>query len=89
MQFHYYETAFVKCLNVTYVFTDYALYKLSTNLQINNRYNILNVALSETRFTEKGEIIEREAGYIFLWLGQKAEEKRESGVGFAIFVIAC
>ena len=48
------------------------------------RYNIPIVALSETRFADEGDLTEREAGYTFFWSGRKAEEKRESGVGFAI-----
>merc|ERR1711911_495501 len=48
------------------------------------RYNIPICALSETRFADEGDLTEREAGYTFFWSGRKAEEKRESGVGFAI-----
>ena len=48
------------------------------------RYNLPIVALSETRFADEGDLTEREAGYTFFWSGKKAEEKRESGVGFAI-----
>ena len=48
------------------------------------RYNLPIVALSETRFADEGDLTEREAGYTFFWSGRKAEEKRESGVGFAI-----
>ena len=48
------------------------------------RYDLPIVALSETRFADEGDLTEREAGYTFFWSGKKAEEKRESGVGFAI-----
>ena len=48
------------------------------------RYKLPIVALSETRFEGEGDLTEREAGYTFFWSGRKADEKRESGVGFAI-----
>ena len=48
------------------------------------RYDLPIVALSETRFADEGDLTEREAGYTFFWSGRKADEKRESGVGFAI-----
>ena len=41
-------------------------------------------ALSETRFSDVGEIKEVGAGYTFFWSGRKSEERREAGVGFAI-----
>ena len=49
-----------------------------------NRYNLPIVALSETRFAGESSLTERGAGYTFFWSGRKEEEKRESGVGFAI-----
>ena len=48
------------------------------------RYNLPIVALSETRFAGEGDLTEREAGYTFFWSGRNEQEKRESGVGFAI-----
>ena len=49
-----------------------------------NRYNLPIVALSETRFAGESSLTEKGAGYTFFWSGRKEEEKRESGVGFAI-----
>ena len=48
------------------------------------RYGIEIAALSETRFAEIGEIKEVGTGYTFFWSGRKTEERRETGVGFAI-----
>ena len=48
------------------------------------RYNIDIAALSETRLAGKGELCERGSGYTFFWSGNGCEERRESGVGFAI-----
>jgi len=48
------------------------------------RYNIDIAALSETRFAGEGELCERGSGYTFFWSGRDAEQKRESGVGFAV-----
>ena len=47
-------------------------------------YGIQIAALSETRFSEVGEIKEVGAGYTFFWSGRKSEERREAEVGFAI-----
>ena len=47
-------------------------------------YGIQIAALSETRFTDVGEIKEVGAGYTFFWSGRKKEERHEAGVGFAI-----
>ena len=44
------------------------------------RYDIQIAALSETRFTDVGEIKEVGAGYTFFWSGRKSEERREAGV---------
>ena len=41
-------------------------------------------ALGENRFAEVVEIKEVGTGYTFFWSGCKSEERRESGVGFAI-----
>ena len=41
-------------------------------------------ALSETRFAGEGELCERGSGYTYFWSGKTPEERRESGVGFAI-----
>ena len=48
------------------------------------RYNIDIAALSETRFADEGQLTESGAGYTFFWCGRNAEDRRESGVGFAI-----
>ena len=48
------------------------------------RYDIDIVALSETRLANEGQVTEVKAGYTFFWKGKTEEEKRESGVGFAI-----
>ena len=47
-------------------------------------YGIEIAALSETRFAEIGEIKEAGAALTFFWKGLKSEERRETGVGFAI-----
>ena len=48
------------------------------------RYNIHFTALSETRLAETGQLKESGAGYTFFWSGRSAEERQESGVGFAV-----
>jgi len=45
-------------------------------------YNLDIVALSETRFPGTGQLSEKD--YTFFWSGLPEEEKRYSGVGFAI-----
>lgn len=47
-----------------------------------SRYSIDICALSETRFPDEGSLDECE--YTFYWIGKGGDEKRESGVGFAI-----
>ena len=47
-------------------------------------YEIQIAALSETRFSDVGEIKQCGARYTFFWSGRKREERREAGVGFAI-----
>ena len=49
-----------------------------------SRYGIHIAALSETRLVEEGQVTEIGAGYTFPWSGRSAEERRESGVGFAV-----
>ena len=41
-------------------------------------------ALIARELKRYNDLTEQEAGYTFFWSGRKAEEKRESGVGFAI-----
>nr|VZI33816.1 unnamed protein product [Spirometra erinaceieuropaei] len=41
-------------------------------------------ALSETRFSEQGQLEEVGAGYTFFWSGRPKAERREAGVAFAI-----
>lgn len=47
-------------------------------------YNIDVAALSETRLTDEGQILEAGAGHTLYWKGKTAEEPRLHGVGFAI-----
>ena len=49
-----------------------------------SRYGIEIAALSETRLAEEGQLTETGAGYTFFWSGRSANERRESGVGFAV-----
>ncbi|XP_053863859.1 LOW QUALITY PROTEIN: uncharacterized protein LOC128825397 [Malaclemys terrapin pileata] len=48
------------------------------------RYNIDIAALSETRLANEGQLSESGGGYTFFWSGRSSDERRESGVGFAI-----
>ena len=48
------------------------------------RYDIDIAALSETRLAKEGQITEVNAGYTIFWKGKPEEDRRESGVGFAI-----
>ena len=48
------------------------------------RYKIDIAALSETRLANEGQLTESGGGYTFFLSGRSAEERRESGVGFAI-----
>ena len=48
------------------------------------RYGIDIAALSETRREEEGQLVETVSKYTFFWIGKSSDEKRESGVGFAI-----
>ena len=41
-------------------------------------------ALSETRFSEEGALVEEGSGYTFYWRGYPEGEPRQHGVGFAI-----
>nr|VZI01100.1 unnamed protein product [Spirometra erinaceieuropaei] len=41
-------------------------------------------ALSETRFSEQGQLEEVGAGYTFFWSGRPKAERRDAGVAFAI-----
>ncbi|VDL96968.1 unnamed protein product [Schistocephalus solidus] len=41
-------------------------------------------ALSETRFSEQGQLEEVGSGYTFFWSGRKKAERRDAGVTFAI-----
>ena len=47
-------------------------------------YQVDIAALSETRFSDKGQLTEIGGGYTFFWSGKKNGERREAGVGFAI-----
>ncbi|BHF80761.1 hypothetical protein SprV_0702388900 [Sparganum proliferum] len=48
------------------------------------RYKVDIVALSETRFSEQGQLEEVGAGYTFFWNGRPRAERRDAGVAFAI-----
>ncbi|BHF69936.1 hypothetical protein SprV_0301298300 [Sparganum proliferum] len=48
------------------------------------RYKVDIAALSETRFSEKGQLEEVGAGYAFFWSGRLRAERRDAGVAFAI-----
>ncbi|VDL98960.1 unnamed protein product [Schistocephalus solidus] len=48
------------------------------------RYKVTIAALSETRFTERGQLEEVGAGYTFFWSGRPKAERRDAGVAFAI-----
>ncbi|BHF65872.1 hypothetical protein SprV_0200888500 [Sparganum proliferum] len=48
------------------------------------RYKVDIAALSETRFSEQGQLEEVGAGYTFFWSGRPRAERREAGVAFAI-----
>nr|VZI47295.1 unnamed protein product [Spirometra erinaceieuropaei] len=48
------------------------------------RYNVDIAALSETRFSEQGQLEEVGAGYTFFWSGRPRAERRDAGVAFAI-----
>ena len=41
-------------------------------------------ALSETRLSGEGSLVEEGGGYVFFWKGYPAGEPRHHGVGFAI-----
>ncbi|BHF69972.1 hypothetical protein SprV_0301301900 [Sparganum proliferum] len=48
------------------------------------RYKVDIDALSETRFSEQGQLEEVGAGYTFFWSGRPRTERRDAGVAFAI-----
>nr|VZI16231.1 unnamed protein product [Spirometra erinaceieuropaei] len=48
------------------------------------RYKVDIAALSETRFSEQGQLQEVGAGYTFFWSGRHRAELRDAGVAFAI-----
>nr|VZI20002.1 unnamed protein product [Spirometra erinaceieuropaei] len=48
------------------------------------RYKVDIAALSETRFSEQGQLEEVGAGYTFFWSGRPRAERRYAGVTFAI-----
>nr|VZI26919.1 unnamed protein product [Spirometra erinaceieuropaei] len=47
------------------------------------RYKVDIAALSETRFSEQGQLEEVGAGYTFFWSGRPRAERRDAGVAFA------
>nr|VZI30877.1 unnamed protein product [Spirometra erinaceieuropaei] len=48
------------------------------------RYKVDIAALSETRFSEQGQLEEVGAGYTFFWSGRPRAERRDAGVAFVI-----
>nr|VZI26891.1 unnamed protein product [Spirometra erinaceieuropaei] len=48
------------------------------------RYKVDIAALSETRFSEQGQLEVVGAGYTFFWSGRPRAERRDAGVAFAI-----
>ncbi|VDL98137.1 unnamed protein product [Schistocephalus solidus] len=44
------------------------------------RYKLDIAALSETRFSEQGQLVEVSASYIFFWSGWPKVERRDAGV---------
>uniref|UniRef100_A0A183SNC6 Endo/exonuclease/phosphatase domain-containing protein n=1 Tax=Schistocephalus solidus TaxID=70667 RepID=A0A183SNC6_SCHSO len=48
------------------------------------RYKVDIAALSETRFSEQGQLEEVGAGYTFFWSGRPKAERCDAGVAFAI-----
>ena len=48
------------------------------------RYNIVIVALSETRFAGEDQLIEPDSGYTIFWSEKSEKERREAGIGFAV-----
>ncbi|BHF75556.1 hypothetical protein SprV_0501865200 [Sparganum proliferum] len=48
------------------------------------RYKVDIAALSETRFSERGQLEEVGAGYTFFWSVRPRAERRDAGVAFAI-----
>nr|VZI28946.1 unnamed protein product [Spirometra erinaceieuropaei] len=48
------------------------------------RYKVDIAALSETRFSEQGQLEEVGAGYTFFWSGRPRAERRDADVAFAI-----
>ncbi|BHF85113.1 hypothetical protein SprV_1002827200 [Sparganum proliferum] len=48
------------------------------------RHKVDIAALSETRFSEQGQLEEVGAGYTFFWSDRPRTERRDAGVAFAI-----
>ncbi|BHF77383.1 hypothetical protein SprV_0602048800 [Sparganum proliferum] len=48
------------------------------------RHKVDIAALSETRFSEQGQLEEVGAGYTFFWIGRPRTERLDAGVAFAI-----
>nr|VZI31176.1 unnamed protein product [Spirometra erinaceieuropaei] len=48
------------------------------------RYKVEIAALSETRFSDQGQLEEAGAGYTFFWGGRPRPQRRDAGVAFAI-----
>ncbi|KAF7248111.1 RNA-directed DNA polymerase from mobile element jockey [Varanus komodoensis] len=47
-------------------------------------FNIDIAALCETRLANDGQLTETGGGYTFFWCGRSSDERRESGIGFAV-----
>ncbi|VDM03120.1 unnamed protein product [Schistocephalus solidus] len=48
------------------------------------RYKVDIAALSETRFSEQGQLEEVDAGYTFFWSGRPNAKRRDAGITFAL-----
>ncbi|VDM02026.1 unnamed protein product [Schistocephalus solidus] len=53
------------------------------------RYKVDIAALSETRFSQQGQLEEEGAGYTFFCSGRPKAERRDAGVAFAIRKDVC
>ncbi|KAF7244347.1 Craniofacial development protein 2 [Varanus komodoensis] len=48
------------------------------------RFKINIAALCEIRLANEGQLTETGGGYTFFWCGRSSDERRESGIGFAV-----
>ncbi len=50
----------------------------------NARYSIDIASLSETRFTDEGQLTKTGDSYTYFWSGRSEADRRESAVGFTV-----